>query len=352
MHMLYLNKIITDDIKVLPDPKAEIPWVPLQQAHAQGLSFVINLLVSHSAYAILIPSRVHHLDQIFLSEAISQLPESMQDSVKVIDKNKRISKKVERYMAPIYESNSLSGSFILYLDEENYEFGARSHPLYRVTWTKKRKEETRLLLQRFPKYLRYAHIDFVSIPYRFLYKLALACNFKAEVDIEGLSLLDNICDLLIANERDDEAAFRLNQIKGLANLYKPFEVSAFEVKTRLSRKSVKNRIRDMFDEAEIIEISRDKCRLGLYDKFKLLIARIKKRTRNFLISNSDYSTLINGAMDITTHLTNVPLNRIDYKNLARLYVKGYNPPIICLDELRHKICKEYNVRLQTPGFHS
>lgn len=112
----------------------------------------------------------------------------------------------------------------------------------------------------------------------------------------------------------------------------------------IAEPSVYQRINDLLDDSEIIELSKERHLLGFPSKAKIAMINIKRRVRN-ITKNRKYSELV----AVTTDLIQIigssanikaPLQSA-YRILGSLQISSYNPPIVDLELFKRSISQSF-----------
>lgn len=198
-------------------------------------------------------------------------------------------------------------------------------------------------------YLKPVHSEIVDSPLTFayntvvdfLYKLLLASKYNAEADVSQPKFIGYSIQSLKDQIAGDEAKFRLDQLVGIySNYSNPLKIETFTVFPNISIPSIYHKISDFLDEAEIIELSKNRYLLGIPSKAKKALIKMKKGIRHFF-SEKKYEKYIGAAMELTQIVgttEGLKIPNIDY--FRELYSSEYNPPLVNLDYYRVQICKK------------
>ena len=284
-----LNKIVTSFFLVFEHPnKKTFKWRP-------GVDLLAATLVRAAAHKIYIPYDSPRFGPS-IEETIKQYPPSLANRIELVDKDKKIYNKMSSYLGPIYEE--VKGT---------------------------------------PFIFGYNTIS------DFLYKLTLASKLQAEADVSQALFVESYIDTLKSNIKNEEARFRLDEIYGINSVYKkPEKLSSLTIIPEVTIPSIYQRICDFLDEAEIIELSRNRYLLGIPSKAKVALIRAQRWVRNFL-TKQNYKDYIRVATDLiqiasTSTKFDAPITVMS-EILKNLLTSTYNPPLIDLDYFRVKICK-------------
>lgn len=260
-----------------------------------GLDFLVESLVTQSAHTVFVPyEEIRHGPSI--KDAVSQLPHTLRQRVKIVDRRGRIAEKVDSYLSPVCEEVRKSALILIY------------NPIR-----------------------------------DFLYKLFLASKLNAEADVSQSRYVGNLTEILKNHVKDSEGKARLTQIQGIYNLYEqPVKIEVFTVFLGPSIPTIYDRISDFMDEAAIQELSQTRYLLGIEDRVNQAIAAligIKKWGRN-LLSDPRYKKYFRTASQIiqtASSLADLGLPPADFSDILG---STYNPPLTDLDYFRVRICKE------------
>lgn len=271
------------------------------------LSLFAAQLVRTAAQKIFIPSNrtSPFFPDSLIEKAFKGCPPSLASKIEVVDKDRVLYKKVTKYFKPVFEEVPEDAS------------GTR---------------------------------EAYSYVFDFLYKLVIASRLHAEADIHSLSLIRSEIDKLRNFVKDDEAKARLDQLSGIYYLYqKPRRIDALMLLPTRTNSFISKRVSDLLDEAETIELSKDRYLLGIPSKTKIALKRIKKTVATML-QNPKYSSQITAATDlIQTAISSsgIPIPAVEvYEILKSMQISAYSPPLIDLDNFRYKIMK----KLHCSGF--
>jgi len=284
-----LNKIVTSFFLVFEHPDNKT--VKLRP----GLDLLAATLVRAAAHKLYIPYNAPRFGPS-IEEAMKEYPRSLANKIATIDKDQKIYNKVSLFLKPIYEE-------------------AKETPLI----------------------FAYNGVQ------DFLYKLALASTLQAEADVSQSMFLGHFIDMLRDNVQDGEAKFRLDQLYGVFHIYQaPEKIDTLTMSPKIPIPSIYQRISDLLEEAEIIELSRDRYLLGIPSKAKTALINIKKWKRTVL-ANRKYKNYVGVAADLIQIAgdsvgVSVPVTDLS-ENLMNLLTSTYNPPLIDLDYFRVRICK-------------
>ena len=300
-----LNKIVTSHVLA---SKIEITDI-----RANGGRLIVKLkpqlslfaaqLVRTAAQKIFIPSTKNSpfLPDALIEKALKSCPPTIASKIEIVDKDKTLCNKVKKYFNPVFWEVPEDAS------------------------------ETR---------------EAYSYVFDFLYKLALASQFHAEADIHSLSLIESKIDKLRNDVNDDEAKARLDQLSGIYCLYqKPMRINTLMLCPTKTNSFISKRVSSLLEEAEIIELSKDRYLLGIPSKTKIAMKKIKKRVATVL-ENPRYSGQLNAATDLIKTVSSssgISMTTVDvYEILKNLQISSYSPPLINLDTFRYKIMRKLN----------
>jgi len=265
-----------------------------------GLDLLAAELVRTAANRIFVP---YH-KPLFgspIEEVIKQYPPSLVARIEIVDRDGAIYERVSNYLRPIYEE-----------------------------------------VKDTPYILAYNNIS------DFLYKLTIASKLQAEADVSMLSFIGFSTNDLRKNVKDEEARFRLDQLYGVYSIYQKLDrIDVLTMLPGVSIPSIYDRINELLNEAEIIELSKDRYLLGIPSKAKIALQRIKLGISN-ISRNKKYKSYIGAASDLiqiagASHGVPIPSKSV-YEVLKNIQASPYNPPLIDLDYFRVRVCK-----LVSPG---
>jgi hypothetical protein len=271
-----------------------------------GLDLLVATLVRSGAYKVFIPY-IKPRFGLSIDEVIREYPQSLQSRIEIIDKKGKYYDRVKAYLKPIHEEIKESYLIIFYN----------------------------------------AILDF-------LYKLLLASKYKAEADVSQAKYIGYFIHSVREQIKNTEAKSRLDQLEGIYSSYcKPLKIDTFSLLPKAMKPSIFERIADFLDEAEIIELSKRRYLLGIPDKAKVGLIKIRKYFKPLLLKRK-YKSIIHSAVELIqifglTGGTKIP--NIDYivEYFQDLYSGQYNPPLVDLDYHRVQICKEVSPK-STPNF--
>jgi hypothetical protein len=235
----------------------------------------------------------------FIEKAIERFPQSLASKMEVVDKDRGINNKVRNYLQPI-------------LDEiEEGNSAARAG---------------------------YAYV------FDFLYKLVVASKFQAQADIHQLRFVGNYIDSLKGFLQDEEAKFRLDQLFGIFHSYrKPEKIDTLTLLMPSRNISIHQRVNDMLDDSEIVELSKNRYLLGIPSNVKIAMKKIKKGISKIL-TNEKYSSQIAAATDLIQILDSsarIPVSSAAIQDVLKsIQLSPYNPPLIDMDYFRFRIACE------------
>jgi len=260
-------------------------------------------LVRTAAHKILVPhcTPLPHCHRI--EEEVKRYPPSLRNRIEIVDKNREIFNRVSMYLKPIWD------------------------------------EISNLPCPQRPVRPFCCASDF-------LYKVFLASKLSAEADVSEARSIAACVEVLRDNVEDEEAQFRLDTLQGINSIYRKGEkIQSLTIIPEVTVPSLYDRISDLLDEAEIVELSRSRYLLGIPDKVKIGAIEIRNWVRKAL-ANEKHNYFIKVATDII-HMAGkytgvlIPSENA-YEILKSIHVspsRGYNPPMIDLDPFRAKICK-------------
>lgn len=289
MEIHSLNKIVTSFFLVFEHPDDRT--VRLRA----GLDLLAATLVRAAAHKIYIPYDRPRFGPP-IEETIKQYPPSLAGKIEIVDKDKELYNKVSTYLRPIREE-----------------------------------------VKETPLILAYNSVS------DFLYKLVLACEFQAEADVSEAIFVGSTIDALRDNIKDEEARSRLDGLYGVYSLYqKPEKIDALTILPEVPIPSIYQRISDLLDDAEIIELSKNRYFLGFPSKAKAALIRIQRWGRNVLM-NRKYMNYIKATTDliqVASTSAGLPVPSGSMPEILRnILASPYNPPLIDLDYFRVKICR-------------
>lgn len=264
-------------------------------------NLLLARLVRTAAQQILIPA--NSTNAIFpdsmIEKAIKKCPPSLASKIKVVDKDRGTCNRVRKYLHPILDG----------IKEDNPDVRGA-----------------------------YAFV------FDFLYKMVIACKFQAEADIHQLRFVGNYIDLLKQTLEDEEAKFRLDQLFGIYNSYRKLEkIDTLALLLPSRNICINQKVNDLLDDAEILELSKNRYLLGIPGSAKIAIKRIRKGIREIL-ANKKYSRQIAAATDliqIVGSSTIGPIPSADIQEVLRsIQLSPYSPPLIDMDYYRFMIVRE------------
>lgn len=258
-----------------------------------GLDLLAGTLVRCAAHKIYVPYRKPRF-RGSIDEAIKEYPLSLQKRIEIIDRKGKDFNRVINYLKPVHDE-----------------------------------------IMDSPLILSYNTIV------DFLYKLLLASKYNAEADVSQSKFIGDFIQLLKDQIDDAEANFRLDQLFGVySNYSNPLKIETFATYPNISIPSIYHKISDFLDEAEIIELSKNRYLLGIPSKAKTALIKMKKGIRHFF-SEKKYEKYIGAATELTQIVgitEGIKIPNIDY--FRELYSSEYNPPLVYLDYHRVQICKK------------
>ena len=283
-----LNKIVTSFFLVFEHPEEKT--IKLRP----GLDLLAATLVRSAAHKLYIPDHTPRYGPS-IEESIKQYPPILANKIKCVDRDKKIYNKVFLFLRPVYEEVSGTPLILVY-----------------------------------------------NSVFDFLYKLSLASDLQAWADVSQALILGSFIDLLKNNIENEEAKFKLDELYGIFSLYKTERLETLTLFPKVTIPSIYQRISDLLNEAEIVELSKNRYLLGIPSKVKVALIKIKKWKRNVL-TDGKYMNYIKAAMDLIQIATDsiglsVPVKTAS-KLLSDLLISKYNPPIIDLDYCRVEICR-------------
>jgi hypothetical protein len=271
-----------------------------------GLDLLVETLVRCGAYKVYIPYIKPRFGEP-IDEVIKAYPPSLQKRIEIIDRKGKEYQRVLTYLEPIYEEI----------------------------------KESHLIL-------------FYRAIFDFLYKLLLASKYKAEADVSMARLIGYFIQRVREEIKNREAKIRLDQLEGIYLSYsKPLKIDTFTLLPRALKPSISERVADFLDEAEIIELSKKRYLLGIPNKAKTGLIKIKKYFKKVPPLIQKYRNLIRiaeGFIQISGLTGGAKIPNIDYLiTHLELYLDKYNPPLTDLDYHRVQICKKISPT-STPNF--
>ncbi len=291
MQMRPFSSVVTNLFLVVEkDAKGRETWKP-------GIELLASLLTRTAAYKIYVP-KVQSAKFPRIEEVIKRCPPSLADRISIVDKDETLFNRARKFLAPVYEESE-DNSLVLLCD----------HVL------------------------------------DFLYKVHIASKLHAEADISSAPFVGNMISLLRENMKSEEAKFRLDQLCGIYCIYqKPEKMDTIAILPQPSEPFIYQRINDLLDSAEIIELSKTRYYLGIPSKAKAAVIRIRKHVRRIL-EDKRYSGQIGAATDLVQTAGSlggfsVPTRQM-YEILKNIQMVSYSPPIIDLDFFRAKIAREF-----------
>ena len=302
MRIQPLSRIVTDFFLVLIPERKTRPQIFGIEVEA-GMRLLSSYLLRASAQKIYISSNVP-ASFPNVEEIVRQYPAGLASRIEIVDKDGKIFNRVRRFLQPIYDE---------------------------ISSTQHEKESG------------------YPLAFDFLYKLAIASQFQAEADIHTLARMGYHIDRLKRIVKDDEAKFRLDEIYGIYYLYqKPEEIDTLTMLPDVRETAVHQRVLDLLDEAEFMELSRQRYLLGLPSKARIAMMKIRKRIKEILVDKK-YSQKIAATQDMIHLLSSYTGYQIPLPNvseiLASFNVYSYNPPLVDLDYFRFSIAKKWHDRI-------
>lgn len=263
-----------------------------------ALDLLVASLVRTAAHKIFVPS---NLPSNFpkIEETIKQYPPSLTNKIEVVDRDKKIYRRVSRFLEPVYRETKETSSTIQY----NFVFD-------------------------------------------FLYKLVIASKLQAEADIHQVAQIGHYINMLKEDVEDKEAKIRLDELYGIYYIYQaPKKIDAITLLPKVSHPSIYQRVTNLIDNAEIIELSRNRYFLGIPSKAKIAMIKIR-RCIGKILANRRYANQITAATDliqtvVSTPEVSIPLKSA-YEILKNIQISPYNPPLIDLSYFRFKIAKRFD----------
>lgn len=194
-----------------------------------ALDVLVATLVRSSAHEVIIPYVEPGGWAKPLYDAIAELPPSLAERVRVVDKRHRMRDRVRTYLEPLNEDSCREADLV------------------------------------------------GQFAFDILYKICLGARYEAEIDISKkmVSILG-----LLESKLHGEAKARMSQLIGILNLYdSAASVPVSVLKTGMVRPSVYERVSDFLDEAETQHYSHQRYLLGVPSKFKIALIELNKRFR-------------------------------------------------------------------------
>ncbi|MCD6513891.1 MAG: hypothetical protein J7L07_03105 [Candidatus Odinarchaeota archaeon] len=261
-----------------------------------GLDLLAGTLVRCGAHKIYIPYRMPRFGPS-IDETIKEYPPSLQNRIEIVDKKGKDWNRVINYFKPVHNEIADSPFVLLY-----------------------------------------------NIVVDFLYKLLLASKYNAEADVSQSQFIGSFIQLLKDQIEDVEAKFRLDQLLGIySNYSNPVKIETFTIFPKISIPSIYHKISDFLDEAEVIELSRNRYYLGIPSMAKTMHIKIKKAVRHFFSEKKyeKYKKVIGISTELiqTVGATEgIKIPNIDC--FRELHSLEYHPPLVDLDYFRVQICKQ------------
>ncbi|MCJ7631292.1 hypothetical protein MUP77_02655 [Candidatus Bathyarchaeota archaeon] len=263
-------------------------------------------------------------------------PQSLVQRIEVVDEDRKTINRVKRYLKPIWDevgyNSSGSNNVDAYLSKTR-QIGIHTYTM--------RRERCYLFAEDF------------------LYKLALASRYRAMADIHDSISLGLIMRSLGGELLDEESKFRLDQLIGLYNIYgKPQTIDALTMLPKVNSPAISERVDDLLQSAEIIELSRDRHLLGIPSKIKIAMKRIRKRVKRILRDErlskelsaaTDLIQIIGANASLLKMGASLPSGEV-CRILNALQKSEYNPPLINLDRFRMQIAKEVALPKRYPMY--
>lgn len=244
-----------------------------------------------------------------LKKAVKSVPPSLAHKIEIADKKRAIYNKVLTYLKPVYDE--------LLTKDSKMSTDATIGPIF-----------------------------------DFLYKLAIASKLQAEADIASIEYVGPVLDRLRRKIKDDEASFRLDELHGIYYIYqKPMSIDALTIYPGSSGCSISQRVMDLLDDAEIVELSRNRHLLGFPSKVKIAMKNIKKWTAKILTKRKTKSQL-SAATDLIQTVSSsagveIPLAET-LEIIKSIQMSPYSPPIINLNQFRENISSSIALAIGEP----
>jgi len=261
-----------------------------------GLDLLAGTLIRCAAHKIYVPYRMPRFGPS-IDETIKEYPPSLRNRIEIVDKEGKDWNRVISYLKPVYDEIVDS-----------------------------------------PLVLSY------NMVVDFLYKLLLASKYNAESDVSQSKFIGSFIQSLRDQIEDTEAKFRLDQLLGIySNYSNPLKIETFTIFPNISIPSIYHKISDFLDEAEIIELSKNRHLLGIPSKAKIKLIEMKKGIRHFFSEKKyekykKYIGITREFLQIVGTTEGVRIPNIEY--FRELYSSEYNPPLVDLDYYRVQICKQ------------
>lgn len=191
---------------------------------------IVPLLVRESAHTIFIPAHASGWSKEYI-DYLRRLKGPLGRRVKLIDYNGAIALKTKRYLQPV----------------EDWVLSDIKHPRPTIGINHPRECEV--------------YFGLNEVAY-FLYLLNIGIHEQAEISVNIPKTVRKL-RYFATQVTDLEGRLRIEQLAGLANLYEKSSICAFGYEPKLADFSMLDRIEDLLDEAEIVEISRKRYSLGM-----------------------------------------------------------------------------------------
>lgn len=310
-----LNKVVTDPMFIVEGPANVRLEKVLTQARAgkkalKDLTFRLGLrlyatsLIRAAAHKICIPKvsfeRLGGFESLVEAkirwENLEDCPPSMVHRIEVVDKDKRVFSRVKEFVQPIFKD--------VYQTEPS-----------KASYCKQISD--------------------------FLYKLLLASKLGAEADVNVIhrkQMFQKALNVLKQNAQDDEIKFRVDQVYGIYKIYEPPQrIKAVTLRPRLVEPSIFERVNDLLNSAEIMELSRSRYLLGIPGKSKAMLARIRHSIEKLLRKKEHLEKLraVTDLIQTAGRPIGISLaTKGAFDILQHLQKSSYNPPLTSLEEFR------------------
>ena len=149
-------------------------------------------------------------------------------------------------------------------------------------------------------------------------------------------------DTLYHQIKNEEALFRLDELKGLYSIYYiPLKIENFRIHPSIEQISVYEKISDFLEEAEMIKLSKEKYFLGIPSKAKIIYKKLRSSIPKYANEHKKYLQL---SMELIKYSQKVVIP----ENIEHILKNGfsnkeflnYNPPLVDLDYYRVQTCKQ------------
>lgn len=180
----------------------------------------------------------------------------------------------------------------------------------------------------------------------FLYLFKIGVDEQAQVDMHVPEVLDAMKQLT-EKITDLEARIRLEQVAGIINLYEESSIYTFTYVPEIDSVSMNDRIDDLLDEAEMVEISKTRHSLGvprINTELRLAWLRTKLWYRSVL-QKREYRKFLDLSSEIIRYISKYMGKEIPKLDIAFFDTYSYRPPLI---DLKPILVKGLSEKYQKP----